>query len=205
MKFRVTHFIWLSMFEILKTAMINVIIYGSIMSTLSIIALRIFASCNRGRNNKVVKDQKTKPDNNNNGKSIAFLHPYCAGGGGGEVVLWDAIAYMMEKRDRLKFKEIVIYSANTKKGGTLSSVLKKVEQRFEIKISVENQRYLSLIPLSSHFVIEPKYHPFATLLLQSLSAIILAFEGLMKFTPHIFIDTTGIYCIFICILCKDIH
>jgi len=68
-------------------------------------------------------------------------------------------------------------------------VLKKVESRFDIKISKQNQKHLSLVPLSSYWVIEQKYP--ATLLLQSLSAAILALEGLFRATPHIFIDTTG--------------
>ena len=126
-------------------------------------------------------------------KTVAFLHPFCAGGGGGEVVLWDAIAYMMQQRgEKLKFDKIVIYSANDDQNKKLSKVLKKVEKRFDIKISEENLKYLSLIPLSSYWIIKPDVFPFASLLLQSLAAICLAFEGLFKFTPHIFIDTTGL-------------
>eukprot|EP01084_Bolivina_argentea_P183329 316372_1 len=127
----------------------------------------------------------------NNKTTVAFLHPYCAGGGGGERVLWDAIVYMIEQKNRLKFKEIIIYCANLKETQTLSKVLKKVKSRFDIQISIENEKYLKLIPLKSYWIIDPKYHPYATLLFQSLSAIILAFEGLFKYPAHIFIDTTG--------------
>ena len=128
---------------------------------------------------------------NRKSSSIAFLHPYCAGGGGGERVLWDAISYMLEHRNRkLNFSQLVIYSADTKKQ-SLASVLKKVESRFDIRIPAKQRQFLSLVPLRSYFVIEPKYHKVATLLLQSLSATILALEGLFKFTPRAFIDTTG--------------
>ena len=96
---------------------------------------------------------------------------------------------MLQNRDQLGFSRIVIYASDDTK--TLTTVLRKVESRFDIQISKQNQKLLSLVPLKSHFVIASKYHPFATLLLQSLSAIILAVEGLFKFTPHIFIDTTG--------------
>ena len=157
----------------------NVVIYGFYL----FVIIRLFAYYRRNISNSTKN------------KNIAFLHPYCNGCGGGERVLWDAIGYLMEQRDKLKFNKIVIYSAKQKKL-TLSNVLKTVKTKVGITISKKNQKYLLFVPLSSHWIIEPKYHPFATLLLQSLSAIILAIEGLFKFTPHVFIDTTGnLYCV----------
>ena len=97
-------------------------IYASLSLFLLIVITRIFA---------VLKRLTLCPSNR---KTIAFIHPYCAGGGGGERVLWDAISAMMQQKDKLKFHQIVIYSANTKPS-TLTSVLKKVESRFDITMS----------------------------------------------------------------------
>ena len=157
------------------------------------VCFRIFAVYNR--------------DSDKNGKNVAFLHPYCYGGGGGEVVLWTEIAHMLENRIKLQINKIIIYTATIEdnKPATLSFVLKKVESRFEITIDENNLEYLELVPLYHHRYIEPKYHKFAAIFTQSLVTIILALEGLYRYTPQIFVDTTGIFhhhfCIVYCLQC----
>jgi ALG11 mannosyltransferase N-terminus len=49
---------------------------------------------------------------NRNGKVIAFFHPYCTGGGGGERVLWKMIQVLGNIIDDGENKKSVVYNHN---------------------------------------------------------------------------------------------
>ena len=66
---------------------------------------------------------------------IAFFHPFCDAGGGGEKVLFQAlhalqISHKMEKGLNFKNCKIVIYSGSSK---TPKEILRQVRNRFSIE------------------------------------------------------------------------
>ncbi|GFQ69789.1 GDP-Man:Man(3)GlcNAc(2)-PP-Dol alpha-1,2-mannosyltransferase [Trichonephila clavata] len=113
--------------------------------------------------------------------TIAFFHPYCNAGGGGERVLWAAICAVQKQ-----YKDVhcVVYSGDSVPA---ADILNNVELRFNIKLL----RKIDIIYLKSRFLVEAKYYPFFTLLMQSLGSIIVGLEALLNYVPDIYIDTMG--------------
>ncbi|TCD65775.1 asparagine-linked glycosylation protein [Steccherinum ochraceum] len=116
-------------------------------------------------------------------KIVGFFHPYCNAGGGGERVLWTAIAFLQRTEPNIIS---VIYSGDV--DATKDEILAKVKARFDI----------ALLPSSLHFVflhkrnlIEDKSWPRFTMLGQSLGSMVLAWEAMNKLIPDLYIDTMG--------------
>ncbi|CAG9571993.1 unnamed protein product [Danaus chrysippus] len=116
------------------------------------------------------------------GANVAFFHPYCNGGGGGERVLWVAIKALLAKYPDTN---IYIYTVETAEPTT---ILNKVQNQFNVKVEPEQ---INFIRLSMGKAIEAKTYPYFTLLLQSLGTMVLGMEAFMKFNPDIYIDTMG--------------
>ncbi|KAG8194103.1 hypothetical protein JTE90_003044 [Oedothorax gibbosus] len=113
--------------------------------------------------------------------SVGFFHPYCNAGGGGERVLWEAIRAVQKEYKNI---HCVVYSGDNV---SAEDIIKNVELRFNIKL----HRGIQFEYLRCRFLVEAKYYPFCTLLLQSLGSVVLAFEALSKHVPDIYIDTMG--------------
>ncbi|EIW81552.1 glycosyltransferase family 4 protein [Coniophora puteana RWD-64-598 SS2] len=116
-------------------------------------------------------------------KFIGFFHPYCNAGGGGERVLWTAIARIQAQRKNIIN---VVYTGDT--DASKEEIIAKVEARFDI----------TLDPASLHFVfcdsrkyVEDAAWPRFTLLGQSLGSMYLAWEAMTKLVPDLYIDTMG--------------
>jgi alpha-1,2-mannosyltransferase len=152
-------------------------------------------------------------------KVVAFFHPYCSGGGGGERVLWKMIEVLGDIVDQGKvLHQVVVYTVDSpslayKEGkyvGAINSnieqdrtaptvashalplwpsdVLCQVEQRFSICVSrklplsfIHLDEYKQYLAPSSRF----------SLLVESFGTMKLAYRGLCRLTPHVFVDTTG--------------
>lgn len=112
---------------------------------------------------------------------VAFFHPYCNGGGGGERVLWQAINAI-----QLKYPNVscVVYTCEDV---SLSELLDNVSRAFYINLLPN----LELIYLEGVRYIEARSYPRFTILLQNLGSLLLAHEALHKFQPDIFVDTIG--------------
>uniref|UniRef100_A0A914XWJ0 GDP-Man:Man(3)GlcNAc(2)-PP-Dol alpha-1,2-mannosyltransferase n=1 Tax=Panagrolaimus superbus TaxID=310955 RepID=A0A914XWJ0_9BILA len=128
-------------------------------------------------------------------QTLAFFHPFCEGGGGGERVLFQAIDTLLnaEKRSRRRFDRIIIYSKAT--DSTIEDVLNNVRKRFQIEL-IQNfdnsdRVKIELVQLRSVWLLDPKNYPRFTLILQSIAEIVVGFEAMYKFLPEVFIDTTG--------------
>ncbi len=118
--------------------------------------------------------------------SIAFFHPYCNDGGGGERVLWTAIESILKK-----YKndiQIIIYTGDT--DSTPEEILYRVKQRFDMNMQVYKPS-ITFIYLRSRFFVEAKYYKMFTLLGQSIGSMILGLEALIRFIPDIYIDSMG--------------
>ncbi|XP_065218571.1 GDP-Man:Man(3)GlcNAc(2)-PP-Dol alpha-1,2-mannosyltransferase [Planococcus citri] len=113
---------------------------------------------------------------------VAFFHPYCNAGGGGERVLWHAIEATIHKYPSVK---IHLYTGDT--NASPKEILQKVDKRFGIKLPES----INFLYLHKRGWIEASKYPHFTLLGQSLGSIVLAFEALDLFVPDVCIDTMG--------------
>ncbi|XGW18030.1 hypothetical protein V3C99_002548 [Haemonchus contortus] len=114
---------------------------------------------------------------------VAFFHPYCNAGGGGERVLWCAIRTMQQKWPDVEF---FVYSGDY--DSTKEQILLKAKQRFGITVNPKNVHFIFL---RLRRLVEADLYPRFTLLLQTLAGFILGFEALLKLNPEVFIDSMG--------------
>ncbi|KAJ7206027.1 mannosyltransferase [Mycena pura] len=116
-------------------------------------------------------------------KSFAFFHPYCNAGGGGERVLWSAIAYIQRTHPSLL---CVVYTGDA--SATKASILDKVQSRFSIALSPAT---LHFVFLTRRVLVEDSTYRHFTLIGQSLGSVGLVLEALSLFVPDGYIDTMG--------------
>lgn len=116
------------------------------------------------------------------GANIAFFHPYCNAGGGGERVLWVAIRAILT---RYPDSHIYIYTVETAEPTT---IINKVQNQFNVKVEPER---INFVRLSLKKTIEAETYPYFTLLLQSIGSMVLGMEAFIKLNPDIYIDTMG--------------
>ncbi|KAF8574226.1 glycosyltransferase family 4 protein [Ramaria rubella] len=114
---------------------------------------------------------------------VGFFHPYCNAGGGGERVLWTAIAFVQRTEPDVIN---VVYSGD--QGVTKQDIIDKVKARFDITL---NPKSLHFIFLTSRKLVEDATWPRFTLLGQSLGSLYLAWEAMSILVPDLFIDTMG--------------
>lgn len=114
--------------------------------------------------------------------TVAFFHPYCNAGGGGERVLWTAIRALQREHDHLNF---VVYTGDQCVSG--EDILQRTKERLNITL----RRSVKFVFLKKRHWVEATQYPFFTLLGQSIGSVVLGWEALMKFNPDIFMDTMG--------------
>ncbi|KAF9066173.1 glycosyltransferase family 4 protein [Rhodocollybia butyracea] len=114
---------------------------------------------------------------------VGFFHPYCNAGGGGERVLWTAIAALQRTEPNIVS---VVYSGDT--DATKDEIISKVKARFDITLDPKS---LDFVFLTSRKVIEDSTWPYFTLLGQSVGSMYLAWEAMSKLIPDLYIDTMG--------------
>ncbi|CAF1185797.1 unnamed protein product [Didymodactylos carnosus] len=120
----------------------------------------------------------------NNAKiSMAFFHPYCNDGGGGERVLWTAIDAITKNYKDIR---IVVYTGDC--DYTPERILQRVRERFDMNL---NAHSISFIYLKTRWLVEAKYYKMFTLLGQSVGSILLGLEALLRFVPDIYFDSMG--------------
>ena len=78
-------------------------------------------------------------------KSVAFFHPYCDAGGGGEKVLWEAVNAV---RQTFPNYQIFVYTGDD---ASSSDILFRAESRFNLKISD-----VKLVKLKWRWLVEVK-------------------------------------------------
>jgi len=126
---------------------------------------------------------RTSKKSDSHQKVIAFFHPYCDAGGGGERVLWCGIRSIQK---RFPAEKIVIYTGDV--DSAPDQIIGKASQRFNIEINTDN---LEFIYLHRRKWVEADTYPRFTLLGQSLGSMWLALEALEKCCPDVFLDTMG--------------
>ncbi|KAG8955844.1 asparagine-linked glycosylation protein [Tulasnella sp. 424] len=114
---------------------------------------------------------------------VGFFHPYCNAGGGGEVVLWTAVAYLQRTEPDVI---CAIYTGD--KDATKDEILAKAKSRFNIELSPHN---LEFIWLNNRKQVDAATWPKFTLIGQSIGSVLLALEAVDALIPDIYIDTMG--------------
>ncbi|KAI0036259.1 mannosyltransferase [Vararia minispora EC-137] len=138
----------------------------------------------KSRNNQVDGVRKALNLESVSGKKfVGFFHPYCNAGGGGERVLWTAIAFMQRTQPDVIS---VVYSGDV--DASKEQIVEKVKSRFDIGLSASS---LHFVFLHSRRLVEDKTWPRFTLLAQSLGSMYLAWEAMSKFIPDLYVDTMG--------------
>lgn len=114
--------------------------------------------------------------------AVAFFHPYCNAGGGGERVLWCAIRALQNRYADVNF---VVYTGD--RGVTGQQILAGARRRFNVALP----RPVQFVFLKHRLLVEPGLFPHFTLLGQSVGSIFLGWEALTSFVPDIYVDSMG--------------
>ncbi|KAN0088030.1 glycosyltransferase family 4 protein [Tylopilus felleus] len=116
-------------------------------------------------------------------KFVGFFHPYCNAGGGGERVLWTAVAHIQREHKDLI---CVVYSGDI--DASKQEIIEKVKARFAIDLEPST---LHFVFLKSRGLVESSRWPRFTILGQSLGSMYLLWEAMSMFIPDLYIDTMG--------------
>ncbi|KAI1885429.1 hypothetical protein AGOR_G00220070 [Albula goreensis] len=114
--------------------------------------------------------------------AVAFFHPYCNAGGGGERVLWCALRALQNRYPDVSF---VVYTGD--QGVTGEQILDGARRRFNIRLP----RPVRFVFLKQRLLVEATLYPYFTLLGQSLGSVFLGWEALSAFVPDVYIDSMG--------------
>ncbi|XP_078478614.1 LOW QUALITY PROTEIN: GDP-Man:Man(3)GlcNAc(2)-PP-Dol alpha-1,2-mannosyltransferase-like [Lampetra planeri] len=116
------------------------------------------------------------------GPAVAFFHPYCNAGGGGERVLWCSLRALMHRYPGISF---VVYTGD--QGVTGEQILEGARLRFNISLP----RPVTFIFLHHRTLVEAESYPHFTLLGQSVGSMFLGWEALVTFVPDLYVDSMG--------------
>ncbi|XP_049941713.1 GDP-Man:Man(3)GlcNAc(2)-PP-Dol alpha-1,2-mannosyltransferase [Schistocerca serialis cubense] len=115
--------------------------------------------------------------------TVAFFHPYCNTGGGGERVLWCAVKAL---NTRFPSVRMVIYTGDL--DVSPEDILKRVHQRFNVELHTDQ---VGFVYLRWRRLLEADRYPLFTILGQSIGSFLLGLEAILTYVPDIYIDTTG--------------
>jgi alpha-1,2-mannosyltransferase len=117
-----------------------------------------------------------------NTKLLAFYHPFCDSGGGGERVLWKML-HSLNELNKLKAinVSVVIYAAQGNKTG--DEILKSACERFGIDVGKSMPVHFIFIPTNLITLLKPEAWPRFTMIGQSIGSIMVAWNGLKGSTP----------------------
>ena len=118
-----------------------------------------------------------------NSPTVAFFHPYCNAGGGGERVLWQCVLSVLEK-----FPTATVYIYTGDVDAPPHQIIDNAESCFGLKLPAQNVRF---IYLKTRFLVEAKCYPIFTLLGQSIGSMVLGLEALCKLQPAYYVDSMG--------------
>ncbi len=120
---------------------------------------------------------------------VGFFHPFCAGGGGGERVLWRAVRSLSHlSRELDRPLHVLIYTGDV--GVKPEDILSGVSRQFDISIDPAALP-VSFVYLRTRGLLDASLYPVLTMLAQSAASVVVAAEALFRGTPDFFIDTTG--------------
>lgn len=129
---------------------------------------------------------RKKSRRNSDKRTIAFFHPYCNAGGGGERVLWRAVEAFQERYPEY---ELFVFTGDV--DASPADILKRVNTIFNIPV----KESVKFVYLNKRRWVEANMYPYFTLLGQSLGSIVLGLEALNQLQPgwlfHFFLFFRG--------------
>ena len=152
-----------------------------------VVACRIYFRAIRSNSRRIPLDDPTVGTTNAD-RLVAFYHPNCAAGGGGERVLWMAMKCLGEMKEAGLQIRVAIYTADAPRSTYKEDVLSHAKERFGINVSPS-------LPIT--FVhIDAAKKRIATsrrlsMIAESAGTVRMAWAALQQFTPDVYIDTTG--------------
>lgn len=114
---------------------------------------------------------------------IGFFHPFCNAGGGGERVLFAAIAATQQRYPRAL---CAVYTGD--QDASKEKILSNVHDRFNITLHAPRVIFIYLT--TRQYVLATTW-PHFTLLGQSVGSLLMVWEAFTLLTPDIYIDTMG--------------
>lgn len=130
-------------------------------------------------------------------RSVAFFHPNCLSRGGGEFVLWAALARL--SRDDPS-RTYVVYTGTAVHPSTAVTTIERAVRDFGLaaadpELPVRLAKCVRFVHVRACALVFRPYR-CATLLLQCAAGALAGLEALWRYTPEVFIETTGGGCAF---------
>ncbi|XP_056444989.1 GDP-Man:Man(3)GlcNAc(2)-PP-Dol alpha-1,2-mannosyltransferase [Gadus chalcogrammus] len=114
--------------------------------------------------------------------TVAFFHPYCHAGGGGERVLWCAIRALQNRYPEVN---VVVYTGDLEVSG--AQILDGARRRFNVALPGP----VEFVFLAHRVLVEPGLFPHFTLLGQSVGSVFLGWDALTQCVPDLYVDSMG--------------
>ena len=145
------------------------LVLGVLLTLLFVVLCRTCAAVRRCRSRRAGR------------RRVAFFHPYCNAGGGGERVLWCAIRALQEMDATA---DVFVYTGDAATG---AAILAKAQSRFGFALP----RPIEFVFLRHRWAVEASTYPRLTMLGQSAGSLLLGAEALLRLAPDAFFDTMG--------------
>ena len=196
-------------FTTLSSWLIHACAYCAVCLVTLLLVLLCLAvvTCRRRVTNRL---RATQQQRQGRGKIVAFFHPHCSGGGGGERVLWKALQVLGDMAEQQQsssssssdkqqqqqpplIQRVMVYTIDPPTPHYARTVLQHAQTRFAIAIS--DKLKIQFVHLDAYkHLLDPA--PRFSLIVESLGAMRLAWHGLQQSAkdnglPHVFCDTTG--------------
>ena len=152
---------------------------GIIALSTGILSLVLLCVCLRFRVQRKLHHHQTRTGQ----KVVAFLHPFCDDGGGGERVLWVAIRELLRSSE---YVHVIVYTGDS---ASDQEICAHALSRFGVHVAPE----VEFVRLKLRGWIEPKRYPVATLIGQAIGSLLLGAEAVARAPPHVLVDTTGLH------------
>ncbi|KAI8926932.1 hypothetical protein BC831DRAFT_399272 [Entophlyctis helioformis] len=114
---------------------------------------------------------------------VAFFHPFCDTGGGGERVLWTAVEAVQQQMPNAV---LAVYTWDH--AGSADQILARVKSQFDIAVQPNRIKF---VYLRSWRWLEAKRYKRLTLIGQSLGSMITGWEAMQQLVPDVFVETVG--------------
>ena len=120
-----------------------------------------------------------------NRRTLAFLHPYCNDGGGGERVLWVALRELVARGLAPPTQwRFVVFT-----GDAVGPI--QIRQHAFSRFGVSVGQHVEFVHLYLRPLIEPRHYPVGTLAFQALGSLVLILEIIWRAPPDLLVDSTG--------------
>lgn len=115
-------------------------------------------------------------------KIVAFFHPFCNAGGGGERVLWRAVQQVIATSAAI---DVVVYTGDD---AAPSDILALAASRFGLRIDARRVRFERL---HTRTLLEARHYPYFSLAAQSAASVVVGAEAAWRCVPDVFLDSMG--------------